>query len=83
MAVEPNVLTPETALQRIDEIVGELLTLRQIVQMLVVAHAAEAPAVEQLPSVLDIIEASPGHRVFQSADDVTRYLQEERAAWGS
>ncbi|HEX6386634.1 MAG TPA: hypothetical protein VF177_18345 [Anaerolineae bacterium] len=32
-------------------------------------------------SVLDILAETPGQRVFKIANDVDRYLQEERAAW--
>ena len=32
-------------------------------------------------SIFDIIEDSPGQRIFKSADDVEEYLKSERASW--
>lgn len=34
-------------------------------------------------SVLEILAETPGHRVFQTASDVEKYLQEEHGAWGN
>ena len=39
---------------------------------------------EQRPSsssALDIIAQTPGHRLFQTADDVDRHLRSERDQW--
>ena len=33
------------------------------------------------PSALDILGKAPGHRLFQSAEEVDTYLQDERDAW--
>ena len=33
------------------------------------------------PSALDVLAKAPGHRLFRTAKEVDRYLQEERAAW--
>ena len=32
-------------------------------------------------SVVDVLESSPGHHLFKSAEEVDAYLQEERDAW--
>lgn len=32
-------------------------------------------------SVVDILSEAPGHRLFQTVDDVERYLQEEHGGW--
>ncbi len=31
--------------------------------------------------VIDILKALPGHRLFQTAEDVDAYIHEERDAW--
>jgi hypothetical protein len=33
------------------------------------------------PSALDIIESLHGHRLFQTPEQVTQHLQEQRDAW--
>jgi len=32
-------------------------------------------------SAVDILNALPGHQLFQTAEEVEQYLQEERASW--
>lgn len=32
-------------------------------------------------SVLDILNDAPGHRLFRSAEEVDRFLEEERESW--
>ena len=83
MTVQPNTLTPEAVLQKIDAIANDLQLLRQIVQTLMIDWPEESAPIIGLPSVLDIVQASPGHRVFRNASEVNRYLQEERATWDS
>ena len=83
MKIQPDVNSPETVLRRIDAILDEVLALRESVRGLLIVRAADAPPESQAPSVLDIVQEAPGHRVFQAAEDVTRYLREERAAWDS
>ena len=83
MTIQPDVNSPETVLRRIDAILDELLALRESMRGLLSVRAADATPESQAPSVLDIVQEAPGHRVFQSAEDVTRYLREERAAWDS
>jgi hypothetical protein len=42
------------------------------------------PALSSPPrhrSALQIIEALQGHRLFESTEDVDRYLKQERGAW--
>ena len=70
-------------MRRIDAILDELLALRESVRGLLSVRAADAAAESQAPSALDIVQEAPGHRVFQAAEDVTRYLHEEPAAWDS
>lgn len=33
------------------------------------------------PHVIDILTTSPGHQLFQNAEEVDSYMHEERAAW--
>ncbi len=33
-------------------------------------------------SVMDILTTASGHRIFQTAADVERYLQQEHETWG-
>ena len=70
--------TPEAVLRQIDTIADELRMLRLSVQELLYARSTGLGPPDELPSVLDIVEASPGQRVFRNADEVTRYLREER-----
>ena len=74
MTLHTELNSPEAVLRRIDLILEELLALRENLRAMVNAQA---------PSVLDIVREAPGQRVFQSAEDVTRYLREERDAWDS
>ena len=80
MTIQPDVNSPETVLRRIDAIMDELLALRESVRGMVIVRAADAAAISQTPSVLDIVQEALGHRVFQAAEEVTRYLREVRAA---
>lgn len=36
---------------------------------------------QQKRHALDIIETFPGHRVFQTAEEVDAYIREERDSW--
>jgi hypothetical protein len=74
--------SPDAVLHQIDAIMAELQALRQTVQTLL---QSKSPALSELEqsSAWDIIQAAPGNRQFHSAEDVTRYLREERAAWCS
>lgn len=73
MTIHPDVNSPETVLRRIDAILDELLALRESVRGLLSVPAADAAVESQ----------APGHRVLQAAEDITRYLREEPAAWDS
>lgn len=33
------------------------------------------------PSALDVLAQAPGHRLFQTPDEVDSYIEDERAAW--
>jgi hypothetical protein len=44
------------------------------------------PTEENTPSkrsVIDILNESPGQQLFQTPEDVDRYLQQERSSWDS
>lgn len=72
--------SPDAILRQIDAIMAELQMLRQTVQTLLQAEPRPSAGADQ-PSAWDIIQAAPGSRQFHSAEEVTRYLREERAAW--
>ena len=40
-----------------------------------------APTPQKGESVLDIINSLPGRRMFKTAEEVDRYLREERDSW--
>lgn len=83
MTIQPDAQSSETVLRRIDAILDELLALRESVRDMLRVRSAEAAVESQQSSVLDIVNAAPGRRVFQTAEDVARYLTKERAAWDS
>jgi hypothetical protein len=72
--------TPDAVLRQIDAIMSELMVLRRAVETMLQADASPSPQDEK-PSAWDIIQSAPGNRQFHSAEDVTRYLREERDAW--
>ena len=51
----------------------------QQVQVIVILQPA--PAKKTGPSALEIIESLKGHRLFQSPEEVDRYINEERNSW--
>lgn len=57
--------------------------LREGEQVQVVVIPATPPAGERKPgaSALDIIESLKGHRLFETAEEVDRYINEERDSW--
>jgi hypothetical protein len=58
------------------EIVDEGLSVGASVNVVVV-HSSES-----LPrSVVDILNEAPGQRLFKTAEEVQRYLEDERASW--
>ena len=50
-------------------------------QVQVVVISTPVPAQKTGPSALDIIESLKGHRLFQSPEEVDRYINEERNSW--
>lgn len=82
MTIQHDINSPETVLRRIDAIVEELLALRITVRNMIGDHPAIVEPTNEATSILDIVQEAPGHRVFQSAEDVKQYLNIERATWG-
>ena len=37
--------------------------------------------IRQRVSVLEILSSAPGHRVFQTAEEVDEHIKQERASW--
>ncbi|HEY7975375.1 MAG TPA: hypothetical protein VID72_08545 [Ktedonobacterales bacterium] len=50
-------------------------------QVTVSIDTSDDDGVRTGPHVIDIITALPGHRVFNTADEVDAYIREERDAW--
>ena len=53
----------------------------ETVEVIILLPQNDSP-VERKCSALDILNNTPGHRAFQTAEDVERYLVEERDTWG-
>jgi hypothetical protein len=51
------------------------------VEVFVVSTQTSETAMQPRRSALEIIESLQGHRLFQTAEEVDRYLQEERDSW--
>ena len=83
MAIQPDLNSPEMVLHRIDTIVEELLALRTTVRNMISDRSTKAESANEAASILDIVREAPGHRVFQSAEDVKQYLSTERTIWDS
>jgi len=61
------------------EVTAPQLKEGQAVDVFVIARDdAKGPT----PSALDVIKDLKGHRLFQTPEEVDRYLQEERNSWG-
>lgn len=61
------------------EITAPELPEGQQVQVVVISPPASVK--KSGPSALDIIESLKGHRLFQSPEEVDRYINEERDSW--
>lgn len=81
MTIQHDLNSPETVLSWIDAVVDELLALRVSVRSMLGASPSQAESASEKASILDVILEAPGHRVFQSAEEVSPYLSTERAAW--
>ena len=42
-----------------------------------------SPSLEDRRSVVDILADASGHRLFRTAEEVKRYIQDERGSWES
>ena len=60
------------------EVIAPQLEPGQQVEVIILFPELSAP---MRRSALDILGEAPGHRAFKTAEDVTRYLHEERSAW--
>ena len=63
------------------EITAPGLPEGQQVQVVVIAAAAEPVGRKPGPAALDIIELLKGHRLFETSEEVDRYIDEERNSW--
>jgi hypothetical protein len=51
------------------------------VQVVVIPTAAATSGDKAGPSIFDIVASLKGHRLFQTAEEVDRYINEERDSW--
>ncbi len=54
-----------------------LLTGKPVEVIILLSEASEEPRL----SIIDVLNSVPGHRLFQTAEEVDHYLREERASW--
>ena len=74
----------EDLLQHVDAMTTELKIIRRTIETLLkgdVESTVMVAAEGRKRSVVDVLAAAPGHRLFRSATEVDQYLLDERAAW--
>ena len=81
MTASPIGYSAKNLLERLDSIVAELQNLRREVESLL--DESESTARGGRMTAMEILERAPGQRIFYTPDDVTKYLNEERASWES
>ena len=54
-----------------------LLTGKPVEVIILMSEIPEEPRL----SIMDVLNSVPGHRLFQTAEEVDQYLREERASW--
>ncbi len=77
MATEVRVKTVVLPGGRIEITTPELIPGRRAT---VVVTIEDNETIEQ-SHVIDILKTIPGHRLYQSAEEVDAYIREERGAW--
>jgi hypothetical protein len=73
-------------IQLIDNLIRVIRSLSSEEQMVLKSKllgTSETPESENSPkqSVVDILNEAPGQQLFRTAEEVDRYLQQERALW--
>lgn len=65
------------------QVIRSLSSEEQIVLKSKLLSISETPESENIPkqSVIDILNEAPGQQLFKTAEEVDRYLQQERASW--
>jgi len=59
------------------------LNAEEMVEVIVLFPSDDQPLTRRPKrSVMDILTEATGHRLFQTAADVERYLQQEHETWG-
>ncbi len=85
MALQYSEHTLENLLHQIDVMATELQVIRNTVETLLTADDRKGGTrrigESTKRSVVEILAAAPGHRVFSSAEEVDRYLSDERTSW--
>ncbi len=86
MGLQRSERTLEELLQHVDAMATELGIIRRTIETLLKSGVAEDLVVAgegSRRSVVDVLAAAPGHRLFRSANEVDQYLFDERASWDS
>lgn len=66
------------------ELIVPQLPVEEMVEIIILFPLAElSSTIPPKRSVMDILREMPGHRLFQTVEDVTHYLQEEHGTWGN
>ncbi|MCA9909888.1 MAG: hypothetical protein KC519_14625 [Anaerolineae bacterium] len=84
MGLQRSEGTLEELLQHVDAMASELRIIRRTIETLLKKGGEEdlVPAGEgSKRSAVDVLASAPGHRQFRSANEVDRYLFDERASW--
>jgi hypothetical protein len=55
--------------------------LREGEQVRVIVYPTQPSADQKGQSIFDIIDSLKGHRLFQTPEEVDRYINEERDSW--
>ncbi len=64
------------------EIIAPQLPADEVVEVIVLfPDVPELPTKPTRRSAMDILDESPGHRLFHTVEDVDLYVAEERATW--
>ena len=63
------------------EISASGLPIGEAVEVIILFPISPPAPLKQ--SVVDILDRSPGQRIFKNAEDVDNYLKQERNAWNS
>lgn len=78
-------MSTQTVNYRLLELLKQTIdTLSSAEKNIIRSHLLQqVPLEEPRQSAIDIIMSAPGQQIFQTPEEVDRYLQEERDSWDS